>query len=196
MLALQVVGGRPQFLYEGPFGRVKVEVESRVDDGEWHALHLRLHAEVTFGLPCVCGGGGICICQPSMAWCVHARVSIFLDSLLFKNLQISTTPPIPDPEPFQGVTLMLDLCGRGWEDSAAQDDSHCAARASWSVEGPLSAWAPSDPLQVGGMAHASPRPHAHGWNETPIDEPLRGCVSHVAANGEVGRGGGVVVTIR
>ncbi|XP_063588607.1 putative neural-cadherin 2 [Penaeus indicus] len=129
MLALQVVGGRPQFLYEGPLGRVKVEVQSRVDDGEWHALHLRLHAE--------------------------------------------------------GVTLMLDLCGRGWEDSTAQDDSHCAARASWSVEGPLSAWAPSDPLQVGGMAHAPPRPHAHGWNETPIDEPLRGCVSHVAANEEL-----------
>nr|XP_027237052.1 putative neural-cadherin 2 [Penaeus vannamei] len=128
MLALQVVGGRPQFLYEGPLGRIKVEVESRVDDGEWHALHLRLHAE--------------------------------------------------------GVTLMLDLCGRGWEDSAAQDDSHCAARASWPVEGHLSAWAPSDPLQVGGMAHPPPRPHAHGWNETPIDEPLKGCVSHIAANGE------------
>ncbi|XP_069982972.1 putative neural-cadherin 2 isoform X4 [Penaeus vannamei] len=129
MLALQVVGGRPQFLYEGPLGRIKVEVESRVDDGEWHALHLRLHAE--------------------------------------------------------GVTLMLDLCGRGWEDSAAQDDSHCAARASWPVEGHLSAWAPSDPLQVGGMAHPPPRPHAHGWNETPIDEPLKGCVSHIAANGEL-----------
>lgn len=47
MLALQVVGGRPQFLYEGPLGRVKIEVDSRVDDGEWHSLHLHLHAKVT-----------------------------------------------------------------------------------------------------------------------------------------------------
>lgn len=58
MLALQVVGGRPQFLYEGPLGRIKVEVESRVDDGEWHALHLRLHAEVTLGLSRGRGRGG------------------------------------------------------------------------------------------------------------------------------------------
>ncbi|XP_042879004.1 neural-cadherin-like, partial [Penaeus japonicus] len=129
MLALQVVGGRPQFLYEGPLGRVKIEVDSRVDDGEWHSLHLHLHAK--------------------------------------------------------GVTLMLDLCGRGWEDSAAHDDTHCAARASWGTEGPIPAWAPTDPLQVGGMAHPPPRMHAHGWNETPIDEPLEGCLSHVTANGEL-----------
>lgn len=96
---------------------------------------------------------------------------------------------LADPESFQGVTLMLDLCGRGWEDSAAHDDSHCAARASWGTEGPIPAWAPTDPLQVGGMAHPPPRMHAHGWNETPIDEPLEGCLSHVTANGEVCRWG-------
>ncbi|XP_071534217.1 putative neural-cadherin 2 [Panulirus ornatus] len=84
----------------------------------------------------------------------------------------------------QVVALMVDLCGRGW-DNTTLDDSHCAARGSWTDPRGVKAWAGSGPLQVGGLAHTPPSPAHHGWQEAPTPRPLDGCVSHLTLNGQL-----------
>ncbi|XP_071534244.1 putative neural-cadherin 2 [Panulirus ornatus] len=84
----------------------------------------------------------------------------------------------------QRVALMVDLCGRGW-DNTTLDDSHCAARGSWTDPRGVKAWAGSGPLQVGGLAHTPPSPSHHGWQEAPTPRPLDGCVSHLTLNGQL-----------
>ncbi|XP_071534242.1 putative neural-cadherin 2 [Panulirus ornatus] len=128
MLALQLWRGRPQLLLEGSAGALKLEVNAALNDGNWHAIHVRLSS--------------------------------------------------------QGAELMVDLCGRGW-DNTTLDDSHCAARGSWTDPRGVKAWAGSGPLQVGGLAHTPPSPAHHGWQEAPTPRPLDGCVSHLTLNGQL-----------
>ncbi|KAK8405865.1 hypothetical protein O3P69_001973 [Scylla paramamosain] len=128
MLAVQLWRGRPQLLVEGGAVPVKLEVPTRVNDGDWHHLHVRLNP--------------------------------------------------------QGVAATVDLCGLGWTNSSL-DDSHCAARASWSSARRLEAWMATWPMQVGGMAHLAPSHVHHGWKEAPSPRPLDGCVSHLAFNGQL-----------
>nr|XP_045589087.1 neural-cadherin-like [Procambarus clarkii] len=84
----------------------------------------------------------------------------------------------------QGVALMVDLCGQGWENNA-QNDVHCLAQADWSAPFGLEEWLGSGPLQVGGIAHSPPTAHDHGWGEAPTARPLQGCVSHLILNGQL-----------
>lgn len=84
----------------------------------------------------------------------------------------------------QGVMLMVDLCGRGWDDQP-RGDAHCVKRAAWSPPPGGESWAMSVPLQVGGLAHSLPRPQDHGWVEAPTMPPLHGCISHLTLNGQV-----------
>ncbi|XP_069977837.1 neural-cadherin [Penaeus vannamei] len=83
----------------------------------------------------------------------------------------------------QGVTLMVDLCGRGWAD--ATTDAHCAARATWRDAHANEAWSSNAPLQLGGLAHPLPEPAFFGWNFGPIHEGLEGCISHLTVNGQL-----------
>lgn len=84
----------------------------------------------------------------------------------------------------QGVGVMLDLCGRSWDETSAGHP--CLARASWSRhEEEVGEWAPSGPLQVGGLAHPPPLPQDHGWVHSAKAFPFEGCVSHIAVNGQV-----------
>ncbi|XP_042231102.1 putative neural-cadherin 2 [Homarus americanus] len=129
MIALQLVLGRPQLLIEGAVGSLSLEVNTTLNDGDWHTLHLHFSS--------------------------------------------------------QGVAMMIDLCGRGWEDADTRDGSHCMARSSWINPGDAGTWSGSGPLQVGGLAHTSPRPHAHGWRNAPSEHPLNGCVSHLTVNGRL-----------
>nr|XP_045604889.1 putative neural-cadherin 2 [Procambarus clarkii] len=85
----------------------------------------------------------------------------------------------------QGVALMADLCGRGWDDSHAHDDAHCVARGAWPNREGAWTWAGHGPVQVGGLAHPPPRPHAHGWRNAPEARPLDGCLSHLTVNGQL-----------
>ncbi|KAG7168236.1 Neural-cadherin-like 10, partial [Homarus americanus] len=55
MLALQVWRGRPQLLLEGGAGAVKLEVNTTVNDGDWHTLHLYLHPHGVALMVDVCG---------------------------------------------------------------------------------------------------------------------------------------------
>ncbi|XP_042869830.1 neural-cadherin-like [Penaeus japonicus] len=128
MMAVQIVGGRPQVLLEGVGESVKVEVKAAVNDGYWHTVH------------------------------------ILVDS--------------------QGVALMVDLCGRGWEGSP-KDESHCVARASWANKRSSEAWAWAGPLQLAGLAQGVVRPEDFGWSETPTTQSLEGCVSHLTLNGQL-----------
>ncbi|XP_069159473.1 uncharacterized protein [Procambarus clarkii] len=128
MLAVQLWEGRPQVVLEGGGSPLKLEVNTTVNDGDWHLLHLHLNA--------------------------------------------------------QGVSVMVDLCGRGWHDRSSHD-SHCITRAEWVLPTGGEAWAGSPPLQVGGLAHAPPRPDDHGWVEAPTARPLEGCVSHLTLNGQL-----------
>nr|XP_027239505.1 neural-cadherin-like [Penaeus vannamei] len=128
MIAVQVMGGRPQVLLEGVGESVKVEVKAIVNDGYWHTVH------------------------------------VLVDT--------------------QGVALMVDLCGRGFEESP-KDDSHCVVRASWANKRSSEAWAWAGPLQVAGLAQEVVRPEDFGWSETPTTRPLEGCISHLALNGQL-----------
>ncbi|XP_042894152.1 putative neural-cadherin 2 [Penaeus japonicus] len=83
----------------------------------------------------------------------------------------------------QGVTLMVDLCGRGWAD--ANSDAHCAARATWIDAHATEAWSGNAPLQLGGLAHPLPEPAFFGWSSGPIPEALHGCMSHLTVNGQL-----------
>ncbi|XP_037789408.1 putative neural-cadherin 2 [Penaeus monodon] len=83
----------------------------------------------------------------------------------------------------RGVVLMVDVCGRGWEESASE--SHCVARAAWPRGGALASWAMPGPMQLGGLAHDLPSPEELGWSEAPTTHPLDGCVSHLTVNGQV-----------
>lgn len=47
MLAVQLWRGRPQLLVEGGSEPVKLEVPSKVNDGDWHDLHVRLTPQVS-----------------------------------------------------------------------------------------------------------------------------------------------------
>ena len=51
MLAVQLWRGRPQLLVEGGAVPVKLEVPTRVNDGDWHNLHVRLNPQVS-NSPC------------------------------------------------------------------------------------------------------------------------------------------------
>ncbi|XP_071536341.1 putative neural-cadherin 2 isoform X3 [Panulirus ornatus] len=57
LLAVQLSGGRPQVLLEGPRGSVKLEVNTTVNDGDWHALHLRLDPQGVGVMVDLCGRG-------------------------------------------------------------------------------------------------------------------------------------------
>ncbi|XP_069945504.1 putative neural-cadherin 2 isoform X2 [Cherax quadricarinatus] len=128
MLAVQLWEGRPQVLLEGQGGPLKIQVNTTIDDGDWHVIHLHLNT--------------------------------------------------------QGVSLMVDLCGRGWEERA-HDDTHCVTRAEWTTPRGGRAWVESPPLQVGGLAHTPPRPDDHGWVEAPTVRPLDGCLSHLVLSGQL-----------
>lgn len=84
----------------------------------------------------------------------------------------------------QGVALMVDLCGRGFEESP-KDDSHCVVRASWANKRSSEAWAWAGPLQVAGLAQEVMHPEDFGWSVTPTTQPLEGCISHLTLNGQV-----------
>ncbi|XP_069983512.1 putative neural-cadherin 2 [Penaeus vannamei] len=87
----------------------------------------------------------------------------------------------------KGVALMLNLCGRGWQE-AGHDESRCLARADWrDTEATAATWAwfGHRILQLGGMAHAPPLPDDHGWAAAPTSRPLNGCISHLRFNGQV-----------
>ncbi|ROT84263.1 Cj-cadherin [Penaeus vannamei] len=83
----------------------------------------------------------------------------------------------------RGVVLMVDMCGRGWEESLSE--SHCVARAAWPRGGGLASWAMPGPMQLGGLAHELPPAKEFGWSEAPTTHPLDGCVSHLAVNGQL-----------
>lgn len=107
--------------------------------------------------------------------------SLSLNSLSWRRLrqaprEVSVLPP-------QGVVLMVDMCGRGWEESLSE--SHCVARAAWPRGGGLASWAMPGPMQLGGLAHELPPAKEFGWSEAPTTHPLDGCVSHLAVNGQV-----------
>nr|XP_027230078.1 uncharacterized protein LOC113821755 [Penaeus vannamei] len=53
----------------------------------------------------------------------------------------------------QGVSLMVDFCGRGWTNDLTHSDAHCIARAAWAESHATEGWAGQGPLQVGGLAH-------------------------------------------
>ena len=84
----------------------------------------------------------------------------------------------------QGAMLMVDLCGRGWDDHP-KGDAHCLKRAVWHPPPGGESWRMSVPLQLGGLAHSLPRPKDHGWAEAPSMPPLDGCISHLTLNGQV-----------
>ncbi|XP_068219972.1 putative neural-cadherin 2 [Palaemon carinicauda] len=85
----------------------------------------------------------------------------------------------------QGVTLMVDYCGRGWM-ADSSNDAHCIARASWVDPVVKQSWGSSSyPLQIGGMAHSPPQLSHFGWSSSPIQQGLRGCVSHLTVNGQL-----------
>ncbi|XP_064095252.1 LOW QUALITY PROTEIN: putative neural-cadherin 2 [Macrobrachium nipponense] len=85
----------------------------------------------------------------------------------------------------QGVTLMVDYCGRGWM-ADSSNDSHCIARTPWVDPVAKQNWGSSSyPLQIGGMAHSPPRASHFGWSASPIQQGLRGCVSHLTVNGQL-----------
>lgn len=46
MIAVQVMGGRPQVLLEGVGESVKVEVKAIVNDGYWHTVHVLVDTQV------------------------------------------------------------------------------------------------------------------------------------------------------
>ncbi|KAK7075418.1 hypothetical protein SK128_018162, partial [Halocaridina rubra] len=127
LLALQVVDGLPQMIIEVGGGAKKLQVNTAVNDGNWHTIHLKVDT-----------------------W---------------------------------GVALMIDLCGQGWEDERATD-SHCIARMAWSHPMDHGFWFSSNPIQLGGLAHSPPKPAENGWHDSPISSPLKGCLSHLAINGQ------------
>ncbi|XP_069157547.1 putative neural-cadherin 2 isoform X1 [Procambarus clarkii] len=55
MLALQVWRGRPQLLLEGGAEALKLEVNRTVNDGDWHTIHLHLHAHGASLMVDLCG---------------------------------------------------------------------------------------------------------------------------------------------
>ncbi|XP_069978400.1 LOW QUALITY PROTEIN: neural-cadherin, partial [Penaeus vannamei] len=85
----------------------------------------------------------------------------------------------------QGVSLMVDFCGRGWTNDLTHSDAHCIARAAWAESHATEGWAGQGPLQVGGLAHPRPRPSDYGWSEAPVKEDLEGCVSHLRVNDQL-----------
>lgn len=46
MLALQLVEGRPEVILEGSRGSLKLQVDTTLQSGTWHTLHLHLDAQV------------------------------------------------------------------------------------------------------------------------------------------------------
>ncbi|XP_071513117.1 putative neural-cadherin 2 [Panulirus ornatus] len=128
MVALQLVGGRPQVLVEGMRGSMKLQVNTTLNTGTWHTLHLHFN--------------------------------------------------------IQGVTLMVDLCGRGWM-SNMTSDAHCIAKAPWIDTHVTESWGSRLPLQLGGLAHQSLRSADFGWSNTLVNQALDGCISHLTVNGEL-----------
>ncbi|XP_063588701.1 neural-cadherin-like [Penaeus indicus] len=154
MIAVQVVGGRPQVLLEGVGESVKVEVKAVVNDGYWHTVHVLVDTQVR-----------------RLVW----RASQNASRIPVRRVMILAV---------QGVALMVDLCGRGFEESP-KDDSHCVVRASWANKRSSEAWAWAGPLQVAGLAQEAMRPEDFGWSETPTTQPLEGCISHLTLNGQL-----------
>ncbi|KAK8374085.1 hypothetical protein O3P69_014994 [Scylla paramamosain] len=84
----------------------------------------------------------------------------------------------------QSVVLMVDLCGRGWEDKIGEG-THCLARGKWRPLQSGGPWLSSAPLQMGGFAHAPPGREQHGWREAPTRHHLTGCLSHITINSQM-----------
>ncbi|XP_071513597.1 uncharacterized protein [Panulirus ornatus] len=84
----------------------------------------------------------------------------------------------------QGVTLMVDLCGRGWGANTT-NDAHCIARAPWLDAQVTESWGSSAPLQLGGLAHTYPQSADYGWSNAIVNQALDGCISHLTVNGEL-----------
>nr|XP_045603724.1 putative neural-cadherin 2 isoform X2 [Procambarus clarkii]XP_045603725.1 putative neural-cadherin 2 isoform X2 [Procambarus clarkii] len=128
MVALQLVGGQPQLILEGARGPVKLHVNTTLNTGTWHTIHLHLNA--------------------------------------------------------QGVTLMVDMCGRGW-DADRTSDTHCIARAPWVDAQVTESWSSSVPLQLGGLAHLYPEAAVFGWSGGLVTQALNGCISRLTINGQL-----------
>ncbi|XP_066988266.1 putative neural-cadherin 2 [Macrobrachium rosenbergii] len=81
----------------------------------------------------------------------------------------------------QGVVLMVDFCGLGWDEETS-DDSHCVARKSWGLPEGLKTWEVMGPLQVGGLAQGPQLPKDYGWSQAPTPYSLNGCLSSLSVN--------------
>ncbi|XP_042205064.1 putative neural-cadherin 2 isoform X2 [Homarus americanus] len=57
MMALQMVGGQPQVVLEGARGPVKLQVNTTLNTGTWHTLHLHLNAQGVMLMADLCGKG-------------------------------------------------------------------------------------------------------------------------------------------
>ncbi|XP_064098213.1 neural-cadherin-like [Macrobrachium nipponense] len=84
----------------------------------------------------------------------------------------------------QGVVLMVDFCGLGWDETIS-DDSHCVARKSWDLPGGLKAWEALGPLQIGGLAQGPQWSKDYGWSQAPTPHSLDGCLSNLNVNDQL-----------
>ncbi|XP_064116011.1 LOW QUALITY PROTEIN: putative neural-cadherin 2 [Macrobrachium nipponense] len=84
----------------------------------------------------------------------------------------------------QGVALMVDFCGLGW-DEKTNDDSHCVARKAWGLPEGLRAWEVLGPLQIGGLAQGPQRSRDYGWSQAPTPHSLDGCLSNLEINDQL-----------
>lgn len=93
----------------------------------------------------------------------------------------------------QGVSLMVDLCGRGWSGKERRrttttttfTSEHCLGTSPWPSPDSSGPWVGGGPLQVGGLAHPHPHAHQYGWAHELVTHPMSGCLSHLTLNGEV-----------
>ncbi|CAL4193185.1 unnamed protein product, partial [Meganyctiphanes norvegica] len=57
LVALQIVAGRPQLLLDGPKGSLSLLVPTRLDDGEWHDLNVKIDKQGASLMVDMCGRG-------------------------------------------------------------------------------------------------------------------------------------------
>nr|XP_045606773.1 putative neural-cadherin 2 [Procambarus clarkii] len=126
MLALQVWRGRPQLLLEGGAEALKLEVNRTVNDGDWHTIHLHLHAHGTAMMVDLCGDlqgwdndtrdDSRCLAQES--WTDAVDVSAWLGTGPLQIGGLAHTPPspahhgwreAPTPRPLDGCVSHLTL---------------------------------------------------------------------------------------
>ncbi|XP_050716089.1 putative neural-cadherin 2 isoform X2 [Eriocheir sinensis] len=87
MLALQLVDGRPQALLEGESGPLKLQVNSTLNDGHWHTLHLALDSQGVVMMVDLCGRGwkdgpkGDAHCLTRARWRTPRNGGAWLDSV-------------------------------------------------------------------------------------------------------------------